>query len=484
MKPLKYFFNPFCLLFLLLSWSASAQFKFSSALTTANVANIENSTSTCANQGANYVPITVSGIPAPTLSSNLNVAAIDLTFDAICGGLASENFRDFALWLKSPSGQCMQVYSGTGSNTSYDQVNSGRYVNITLRDASCLNLPNIQNNGSWKTATGVDGNYGASAPPTPFATTFDGSSSNGEWRLYYSETGITRAPCITKFDLTFAGTQVLQRLVDGETCATAIPWDGRPMCAQTTSKTGSSQMPGWVTGATPACSGTNFGSIGGQPCQWNAANDNDVWIQFNALAGGLMCLGISGLQQQLQSIVVTDANADGDNNPCTQEAKEIATCNDQNWSLVSCPSNAVYSGTQGTSFNQQHCFTAVAGKTYYLVVDGNAGQQSTFYVSGFVGPLPAILPLAPDPFISGVRKPEASDVALNGTLLKTNLDNKNYIQEISIFDALGRLHYVTKLNVTGTSQLDLSSHMKPGFNVVKVTVSGKTVSNYTFKVIR
>ena len=135
-------------------------------------------------------------------------------------------------------------------------------------------------------------------------------------------------------------------------------------------------MPGSITGP----NGTQFGTISGTNCGWNAANNNDVWVRFNATTNGIICIGISGLVQQLQSIIVTDANADGDNSECTQAAR--TNTNDPNWIVVSCPRDAIYTTTSGTNSNQQHCFQATAGKTYYLVVDGNGGAESPFYISG------------------------------------------------------------------------------------------------------
>jgi len=141
-------------------------------------------------------------------------------------------------------------------------------------------------------------------------------------------------------------------------------------------QTASSNLPGWA-GPGSATFGT---FAGGATCAWNASNDNDTWIKFTAQST-TVCINISGLDQNTQSIVVTDPNNDGDNNACTGAGAG------QYWSLASCPrtSPALYGSTAGTDDNQNHCFTAIPGKTYYLVVDGNGGAESPFFVNGVLG---------------------------------------------------------------------------------------------------
>ncbi|MFZ1561217.1 MAG: hypothetical protein WAT37_14895, partial [Saprospiraceae bacterium] len=154
-----------------------------------------------------------------------------------------------------------------------------------------------------------------------------------------------------------------------------------PICASTLGKSGSTLMPGSLSGP----NGVQFGTIGGATCDWNGANNNDVWIKFTPTSSNV-CISISGLDFNLQSVIVTDANADGDNDPCTYTgAFPNPAGNDPRWTLVSCPNNAIYSGTSGTQLNQQHCFTAVVGKSYYLVVDGTGGIESPFFIQGVSG---------------------------------------------------------------------------------------------------
>ena len=201
--------------------------------------------------------------------------------------------------------------------------------------------------------------------------------------IIFSET-TSSEPCLVAASLTFGNPVVSDQTANGDNCSAPIVWTGGPICASTSGKTGSTQMPG-----SPVVGGTAFGTIGGITCDWNGANNNDVWIKFTPTSANV-CISISGLDFNLQSIVVTDSNADGDNNPCTGNSY-AAGSNDPNWTVMSCPRPNLYTTTSGTQLNQQHCFTAVVGQMYYLVVDGNGGAESPFYISGVSG-LPAVEP--------------------------------------------------------------------------------------------
>ena len=72
---------------------------------------------------------------------------------------------------------------------------------------------------------------------------------------------------------------------------------------------------------------------------------------------------------------------------------------------------------------------------------------------------------------------------MNGTVLKTNIGNKKYKQHIEIYDALGRLTFKEKRNVTGYSEFDLKNFMVSGFYIIKILLDDKLYSNFTFKVI-
>jgi hypothetical protein len=328
----------------------------------------------------------------------MGLFSVDITLDNSCG----TNINSLGFYLVSPEGKCMTVFVGTNNTTNFNSAS--RFLSLSLRDASCLIFPNINtgvtfNNLSYTTG----GNYGtflagASASPNRFSNVFNNvggtpTNPNGTWFLYFFHgNSVNNYPCVTKASLTFANTSVADKTPDGDNCDNPIIYDGRPFCATTNSKNPSSQMPG-------SSSPTTFSNINGVCNNWNGANNNDIWIRYDANKSGYFCFNFSGIfgrypcnepsgtcQIAQQSIVVTDANADNDNNPCTQNNNLKTGSNDPYWNVVSCPTNqSVYSTSSGTTANQQHCFTVVAGKTYYLVIDGTSGSTASFYISGLYG---------------------------------------------------------------------------------------------------
>jgi hypothetical protein len=335
--------------------------------------------SSCASPGnKSNIQFNVSGVG--TLTPTHALSKVDLQFNAACGS----NLRDVALYIKSPSGTCMRIYSGSGLGTSFSGL-----VNLSMRDGACLNEPNSSNLSTTATTNITSsGNYGAFAANSTLdmSSVFNGENADGTWTIYAFESTIS-APCVNSVTLEFGNPTVVDKSSDGETCSTPVLWQGGPICASTMGKAPSALMPGSLTG------GTNFGTIGGSICSWNGNNNNDVWIKFSPSVTGNICILISGAVFNMQTIVVTDANTDADNDPCTYTGPfPNPAGNDPRWNLVSCPTTSgIYATTSGSQLCQQHCFNANAGQIYYLVVDGNGGVESSFYITGNLGsfnPLP------------------------------------------------------------------------------------------------
>jgi hypothetical protein len=437
----------------------------------------------CANPGTPIATFTVAGLS--TLSSSFELANIDLSFNLACGA----NMLDLGLWIKSPAGTCMKIYNPIVNPISNVGLNGqGTYpgtYNLSLRDGSCLNLPNLDSY-VWATSTnrgddGFNGVFLASLTQT-LSGVFSGQNPNGPWTIYAAETNAATnwAPCLTAASITFANATLTDQSGIGDNCENAIVWAGQPICASNSGKTGSTQAPGH-DGA------LGFKrEIGGVACSWNAANNNDTWIKFTATTAGNLCISISGLDGLSQSIVVRDANVDNNNNPCSQVAG--TNTNDPNWVVMSCPDPVIYeanNNTGGGSYrNQQHCFIAAANQTYYLVVDGLSGATSSFYITGITGGLQAILPTSASQqsFVSNTRKESETPVSMTGGLLKTNAGNKKFNQQILIYDSFGNLIYTTRRTASGFSELNLYQFMRTGFNVIKI--KDDQGGDYTFKLLK
>lgn len=360
-----------------------------------------NWTGSCASPGTKAnISFNVSGLPS-SLSSTFNIVNVNIRFDATCGG----NIRDVKLILKSPTGICFVFFDGALTSTTMNTATGASDLNVSLRDnptcGASLAWPNFKSTNFLlsKTTGGNNGFYRAGCntcasqlSTATLVSTFSGLNPNGIWTIYaQSNASSPNGPCIKDANFIFGNPSVQDRTLDGDNCSTPIQYTGTPFCASTVGKTGSLNLPGSLTA--PGVSPQRFGTINGVNCGWNAANNNEIWIRYTPITSGYFCININGLGAQQQSIVVTDANIDGDNNPCSQNSGLKTATNDPYWNVVSCPNpGSVYPGvTTGTSKNQQHCFTVVANTNYYIVIDGEGGAESPFYVSGLSGPSQATL---------------------------------------------------------------------------------------------
>lgn len=442
--------------------------------------SLNNANGSCAIPGAgapSVFSVPVSGVGNLGPANQLLLASIALSN---CGS-GTVNLNEVQIRIISPSGTCLGVYSG-GLSTIATGVH---YVNL-VTSTTCLNNPNTTNDltsGGPLLSSGNNGYFNAQFNGVASNyTAFNGATGDGTWRVVFSET-TTTPPCVERIALTFGDPNVINQGTTGNTCPNPIVWDGKsPICATTSGMNGSVQMPGSLSG--PNTNG--FGTIGGATCQWNGANNNDVWIKYTAI-DNWTCLtvsGISGTNVTLQSVVVTDANVDNDNNPCTGPTPTNG--NDSRWSLASCPRNAIYGTTAGTQLNQQHCFTSEIGKTYYLVVDGDGGAASKFWVWG--NSYNSQLPLEETKYVVFNRPKTNLDVRMtfNGYIITQLPNNESYEQRIEMFDASGRLLYANRSRVNNYNSTNVDQFSSIGVNLIRVTLTDRNglVDVYSFKHVK
>ena len=439
--------------------------------------NLDGANGSCTTPGTtapNVFNVTVSGVGTMTNLNQLLLASIELSD---CG-TGSKNMNAVQIRIMSPTGQCYGIYSGGLSTIATNT----HYLNL-VSATNCLNNPNTTNDNQSGAEYAQDGNNGYfNAQYNGVATNYSNFTGNadGTWKIIFSESTVN-PPCVESIKLTFGDPNVIQQGTTGDNCSNPIVWDGKsPICANTTGMTGSNQMPGAVGTSSP----NSFLTIDGRSCAWNQANNNDVWIKYVATEN-TTCLsisGISGTNIALQSIVVTDANADNDNNPCTQVSKTAT--NDPNWKIASCPRDSIYTTTAGTQKNQQHCFTSEIGKTYYLVVDGDGGANSKFWIWGYG--FNSILNLEERPiWIRPARNQLKTNSILVNGILKTQIENGlTETQNVIVYDAAGRTLFYGMNRVSGNFQIDLNRYFCSGLNFVKVFIHNKTYDTFIFKVIK
>jgi gliding motility-associated-like protein len=325
--------------------------------------------SSCASPGTKLITFEVSGLSNLNTSNNqLYEIHIQMNAGGVCG---STNIRDVAAYLQSPSGTCVRIATQFGTTTNYSLAN--RRLDYSFINANgCLN--NIPNYSAFPSdvfsANNVSGRYGYFRTDGDISATFNGENPNGTWNLYFF-TSTASPPCVTDASLVFGEPTVNDYRALGNDCANAIVWDGSPACLSTVGKTGSLSMPGFATNTTTT-------TINGTSCEWNASRDNDSWLKFTPTSSQV-CITISGLSLDLQSIVVKATS------PTSCTDPHPGGGNDTRWELISCPRNSIYGAVTGTTRNHTHCFTAIPCEEYYLVVDGNAGAESDYFVTGISG---------------------------------------------------------------------------------------------------
>ncbi len=326
--------------------------------------------SSCASPGTNAITFNVSSVGVLNLTTK-QLAEINIRLDASCGG----NISKVKCYIKSPTGTCAQIANTMGTSTDYSVMPDAK-LDYTFRNivTACLNkAPNyVSTNSLIVSEKDLDGQYGVFSTYVDVATAFNGENANGTWTIYFYD-NTSAAPCVLGGSIYFGDPTITDKTSMGDDCTGAIVWDGSPICASTNGMTPSSNM--------PCYNGSSFVN-----CLWNGSNDNDTWIKFQATKS-YVSIAISGLSNTLQSIIVTDPNSDGDNNACTGAGAGTY------WTVVNCPRDSIYPTTSsGTSRNQNNCFAANIGQTYYLVIDGSGGAISPFYITGISG-TQVVLPL-------------------------------------------------------------------------------------------
>jgi hypothetical protein len=439
--------------------------------------SLTNSNGSCAVPGGttpNVFTVSVSGVGALSSLNQLLLVSVNMNS---CG-LSSVNMDRVQIRVISPSGLCVGVYSG-GLSASATGEHSLNLVSST----SCLNNPNTTNDnqaGAPMFSTGNNGYFNAqfNGVATNF-NTFNGAVGDGIWRIVFSETSAGTSPCVSRIILTFGNPTVNNQGTLGDNCSTPIVWDGTaPICGSTSGMAGSVQMPGSLSGP----GSFTFGTIGGTTCAWNNANNNDVWIKYTATASNT-CISISGLiggGNNIQSIVVTDANVDSDNNPCTGPSPSGG--NDSRWRVVSCPRNLIYTTTAGSGLHQQHCFASELGKTYYLVIDGDGGAVSKFWIWG--SSFNTVLNWNESNTVNQtIRQQKRPNVYITeNELLVTDLGSSvTYNQSISIFNDLGQLKHAHKTIVHSKQSLHIGNWLQKGLNIIKIQLDDKQYTTITIK---
>lgn len=274
-----------------------------------------------------------------------------------------------AIYLQAPNGgPCIQIADRYGDGSVYNAQNILLDYKFRAPNSCLSKYPDYGPTSGQVYVGDADSRSGVFATVGNISTSLNGVNADGTWTMYFGRgSASNEPPSVMSAGLTF-GSPLSISPPDpsaGTSCANAVVWNGEPLCATTAGKTSTSERPA--------------ANISG--CQWMSTSENNLWIAFTPTEPDV-CINISGVRyvsgtaSGVQSIIVSPTNP---GTPC-----------DNAWTVANCPRDGIYASNVGSVMSQNHCFTAVPGQTYYLVVDGNAGAVTEVYITGIEG-VPIIL---------------------------------------------------------------------------------------------
>lgn len=315
--------------------------------------------------------INVTGLPTPLGASGtvLRQVNIQLGTSACTGNLSSYFAR-----LVSPAGTIIQLFGPfTTSGTSM-------WMNIKLRDDPALERVRDYQTTTQQAYWPWNVGYYRTDVAGAFATV-NGENPNGNWTLQIAENTITEVS-FERVDLVFGPPIVVNDVTGTSTnnaCAGATCVDGFAVVRGTNNAF--SQLDPLYPGD----------AVGG--CAWNGANNNSGWYRFIA-SGTTAYITVSGMANttgtasaDMQLVVVRATNPICSGLPSVVPpggCPDPPTTGNNNTSYAT-PNGGV--GTVGniylngiTANSEFNLSGLTAGQSYYLIIDGNGGASSTFYI--------------------------------------------------------------------------------------------------------
>jgi len=374
------------------------------------------------------ITFNVSGVG--TLSSSNQLLEIKVQ-------IKNDRYLEGQIFLKAPNGgPCIQVANHLGDVGFYGSADYILDYDFRAPQPCLTKSPDYKvssSSGRIHYGANETGNTGVFSTMDDISTLLNGVNADGTWTMYFGRGSLhsSNNHQITGASLHFGDPIAVPAPNPslGTSCADAYVWDGSPACLTTEGKSNTSNHPSTSTSG----------------CEWLSTSENNLWIAFTPTEPNV-CINLSGIRRDNQ-------NPDGVQSIIVQPQNSGSPCSG-NWTVVACPRDNIYSSTVGTTLNQNYCFTATPGQTYYLVADGNAGAITDVYLTGTSG-LPVLLPI--------------ELISFNG-----NCDEKGNIDFTwSTASETNNAYFTLQQSVDGMNWNQ----------VVKINGNGTTssVSNYTFK---
>ena len=325
---------------------------------------------TCSNASgtnvlSNYVPITiaVSGLPSTLSAGGTVLQEVDIQLGS-AGANCSQDLSGYSITLTDPGGSVIKI----ADSLTYPSTNNN-WVNIKYRDNANLKTLNSY------VSSAIDGNtphntgFYRVVSAGSFSNFYDVTGPNGNWtiQISYKINFASNGPVgFFGASLIFGPAITVYQPGNTNSCANAY-------CIDNTGVTMGSNV-GYAPDASyPPISGS---------CDWNDANNNTAWFEFQA-TGATVNLSISG----------ETANSRPSHGTKINETQSViiyaAGCSAADMASSTIPTGGcpIYSsGLNGESDNISYSITGLtAGLDYYLLIDGNSGAQSNFYISATTG---------------------------------------------------------------------------------------------------
>ncbi len=292
--------------------------------------------------------IPVSGLVTPLSAGGTVLKQVNLKL----GDGTPVNLTSYSIRLTSPSGTVISILSPGNFNAT-----TAKNVDIKYRDDNILTFP------SASTQDPFDVGYYRTTDANAFSAV-NGENPNGSWVLEIIEA--------TSFEIAFVSVDLVfgPAIVVNDITTTTI----NDNCASPQCMGESSVVKATISSYTGNANDPNTISPYPGGCNWNGAHNNSAWFVFQP-SGTTAKLTISGVQDQIQTLVVNEANA------CVSGSQTVPA--------GGCPIDGVndtytsprYTPSAGSSSNEQFNLSGlIPGNNYFLVVDGNGGAISPLYI--------------------------------------------------------------------------------------------------------
>jgi hypothetical protein len=315
--------------------------------------------------------ISVTGLTAPLGAGGTVLRQVNLQLGtAACKG----NLQTYFARIISPSGTIIQLF-GPFTTTSTSQ-----WMNIKFRDDPALERVRDYSTTTQQGYHPWSIGYYRTDAANAFSTV-NGQDPNGNWTFQLAE-GTSSEVSFERVELVF-GPPIAVNDVTGST--------GNDLCAGATCVDGLSVVRG-TNNAYPPLDPLYPGDLVGG-CAWNGANNNSGWYRFIA-SGTNAYITVSGMMNttgttsaDMQLVVVRAAVPD-----CSAPTTVVPPggCPDP---PTTGNNNSTYAGPNGgvgtvagvyvngiTANCEFNLSGLVPGGIYYLIIDGNGGLASTFYI--------------------------------------------------------------------------------------------------------